>query len=187
VVTNQEGKLRLVLNLRFLNQYLHKDHFKYEDLRVAMLLLNKEDYLFKLDLKSGYHHLDIFEPHQTYLGFSWELSGKQSYLVFKVLPFGLASACYAFTKRLRPLVGYWRGQGLRVILCLDDGIVAAENLDKARQASQKVQQDLVNVGLIAKEEKSQWDLGQTLLWLGFDCVLGSFISPRQNWQPPVNY
>ena len=31
VVANAEGKLRLVLNLRYLNQILHKVKFKYED------------------------------------------------------------------------------------------------------------------------------------------------------------
>jgi len=58
-------------SVRYLNQFLHKDHFKYEDLRIAMLMFEKDDYLIKFDLKSGYHHLDIFEVHQTYLGFSW--------------------------------------------------------------------------------------------------------------------
>ena len=59
-----------MLNLRYLSQYLRKDRFKYKDLRTAMLMLNKNDFLFKFDLKSGYHHLDIFKPHQSYLGFS---------------------------------------------------------------------------------------------------------------------
>ena len=123
---NKEGKLRLVLNLRHLNQYLRKDHFKYEDLRTALLFLNKEDFLIKFDLKSGYHHVDIFEPHQSYLGFSWDQGGLPKYFKFKVLPFGLSSACYAFTKLLRPLIRYWRAQGLRAVLYLDDGIVAAK-------------------------------------------------------------
>ena len=70
VVLNQEGKCRLVLNLRHLNQFLRKDHFKYEDLRVAMLMVEQTDLLLKFDLKSGYHHMDIFEPHQAYLGFA---------------------------------------------------------------------------------------------------------------------
>ena len=35
----------------------------------------------KFDLKSGYHHLDIFEAHQTYLGFTWELQGKTRRIV----------------------------------------------------------------------------------------------------------
>ena len=168
VVTNHEGKCRLVLNLRVLNQYLRKDHFKYEDLRTAMLMLNRGDYLFKFDLKSGYHHLDVFEPHQCYLGFAWDLHGEQSYFVFTVLPFGLSSACYAFTKLLRPLVGYWRGQGMRVVLYLDDGIVAAEGLDKANQASGRVRQDLASAGFIANEQKSQWNPVQQLVWLGFE-------------------
>ena len=171
VVTNQEGKCRLVLNLRYLNQYLRKDRFKYEDLRIAMLMLNKNDFLFKFDLKSGYHHLDIFEPHQSYLGFTWEWNSTQSYFVFTVLPFGLSTACYAFTKLLRPLVGYWRGQGLRVVLYLDDGIVAIEGLDKAIEASKKVKVDLASAGLIANEQKSQWEPEQRLIWLGFEINL----------------
>ena len=157
-----------MLNLRVLNQYLRKDHFKYEDLRTAMLMLSRGDYLFKFDLKSGYHHLDVFEPHQCYLGFAWDLHGEQSYFVFTVLPFGLSSACYAFTKLLRPLVGYWRGQGMRVVLYLDDGIVAAEGLDKANQASGRVRQDLASAGFIANEQKSQWNPVQQLVWLGFE-------------------
>ena len=34
VITNSQGKKRLVLNLRYLNQFLLKEKFKYEDLRV---------------------------------------------------------------------------------------------------------------------------------------------------------
>ena len=50
VVVNYEGKCRLVLNLRHLNQFLRKDHFKYEDLRVAMLMVEESDLLLKFDL-----------------------------------------------------------------------------------------------------------------------------------------
>ena len=72
VVANAEGKLRLVLNLRYLNQFLSQMKFKYEDLKVALLMFTEDDFLFKFDLKSGYHHLDIFEPHQN----TWVLLGK---------------------------------------------------------------------------------------------------------------
>ena len=44
VVANAQGKLCLVLNLRYLNQFLWKDKFKYEDVRRAMLLFNKGNY-----------------------------------------------------------------------------------------------------------------------------------------------
>ena len=65
VISNTEGKLWLVLDLRYLNQFLHKVKFKYEDIRVALLMFTREDLLFKFDLKSGYHHLNIFEPTKS--------------------------------------------------------------------------------------------------------------------------
>ena len=71
VVSNSTGKLRLVLNLRYLNQFLLKEKFKYEDLRVAMLMFQPDDYMFTFDLKSGYHHIDIHKEHWKYLGFAW--------------------------------------------------------------------------------------------------------------------
>ena len=37
-----------------------------------MLLLEKGNYMFSFDLKSGYHHADIAKEHWKYLGFSWE-------------------------------------------------------------------------------------------------------------------
>ena len=69
VVGNPEVKLRLVLNLRHLNQFLHVQSFKYEDLRIAALMFEQGEYLFKFDLKSGYHHVDIWPEHCKYLGF----------------------------------------------------------------------------------------------------------------------
>ena len=68
VVSNSSGKLRLVMNLQYLNQFLHVISFKYEDLRVAALMFEKDEFLFKFDLKSGYHHVDIYPEHQKYLG-----------------------------------------------------------------------------------------------------------------------
>ena len=47
--------------------------------------------------------------------------GEPSFFMFTVLPFGLSSALYIFTKLLRPLVKHWRSQGIRVVVYLDDG------------------------------------------------------------------
>ena len=82
VVSNSTGKLRLVLNLRYLNQFLHVSHFKYEGLRVAVLMFEKNDYLIKFDLKSGYHHIDVHAEHQKYLGFQWDTGTTINYHVF---------------------------------------------------------------------------------------------------------
>ena len=56
----------------------------------------------------------------------------KAFYVFTILPFSLATACYVFTKLLQPLVKFWRAQGLRTVLYLDDGIVASKGLEAAR-------------------------------------------------------
>ena len=71
-----------------------------------------------------------------FLDFQW----RDVFYVFKVLPFGLSSACYLFTKLLRPLIRLWRGRGLKAIICLDDGIVAVQGKDRALRESALVKQ-----------------------------------------------
>ena len=176
VVESNSGKKRLVINLRHLNRFLYKQGFKYEDLRVAMLLFQNGDYLFSFDLKSGYHHVNVADIHQKYLGFSW----KDKYFVFTVLPFGLCTACYLFTKLMRPLVRYWRGQGLRVVVYLDDGLCAVNGLGPADEASQLVQRTQDQAGFVVHPGKSVWKPTQRLVWLGFvvDMSLGQIEVPE---------
>ena len=121
-LTVAEGKkLRLVIDLRHVNSYLVKPKFKYEDLRSLSQVLDEGHCFFTLDLRSGYHHLDSCPDHQKYLGFAWPFSGVVRYFTFAVLPFGLSSACFCFTKLMRPLVRRWRSMGHNSFIYLDDG------------------------------------------------------------------
>ena len=63
----------------------------------------------------------ICVEHQTYLGFSWRFNGLPRYFSSPVLPFGLSSACFCFTKLLRPLVKRWRSMSHSSFVYLDDG------------------------------------------------------------------
>ena len=103
-----EGKKkRLVLDLRHVDKFLFIPKFYYEDLSCLTKVFAKDDWFFDWDLKSGYHHVNICKPHQQYLGFSWVIDGVQRFFVFRVLPFGLATACFCFTKLLRPFALRW--------------------------------------------------------------------------------
>ena len=74
--------------------------------------------MITFDLKSGYHHVDINQDCWPYLGFSWYGPWQhRQFFMFQVLPFGLSTACYVFTKLLRPLIKFWRSKG-RLLLCL---------------------------------------------------------------------
>ena len=65
------GKKRLILDLRHVNRSLIKQRIKYEDWKIAMAYFAKDSYMFSFDLKSGYHHIEISQDHQTFLGFCW--------------------------------------------------------------------------------------------------------------------
>ena len=75
-----------------------------------MCLLYKGFIHVSFDLKSGYHHVEISLEYQTSLGFSWKASdsGELIFYVFTVIPFGLFTAPYVFTKLLKPLEKHWR-------------------------------------------------------------------------------
>ena len=79
------------------------------------------------------------------------------------MPFGLSSACYIFTKLLRPLVRFWRASGIRAVLYINDGIVAFSSLGQAIVGAEKIRQDLSRVNA----RKSCFDPAQACKWLGF--------------------
>ena len=167
-LTVAEGKkLRLVIDLRHVNDFLVKPKFKYEDLRSLSEVVEENHWFFTWDLKSGYHHVDIFKDHQKYLGFSWAFQGVLRYFTFCVLPFGLSSACYCFTKLMRPLVKRWRSMGHLSFVYLDDGFSSHADKLSAIAASTIQSQDLKSSGLMCNEEKSHWAPTQIGEWLGF--------------------
>lgn len=76
VSKQKSGKKRLILDLRHINCHLYKSKFKCEDL--AKEVLRPGDFMFSFDLKSGYHHIDIFPEQRKFLAFSWSFAdGRQ--------------------------------------------------------------------------------------------------------------
>ena len=182
VVTGAKGKQRLVIDLRYVNQYLHQHKFRYEGLNVLPSLFHQGDFMITFDLKSGYHHVDINQDCWPYLGFSWkDPRGIRHFYTFRVLPFGLSTACYVFTKLLRPLVKHWRSHGRRAIVYIDDGICAASNVWEAEQHSAAIQSDLTKAGFVLNLDKSRLVPHQVGEWLGFtiDLATGCYRVPEE--------
>ena len=181
VVANASGKQRLVVDLRYVNQFLPVRKFKYEGLELVPTLFQPGDYFTTFDLKSGYHHVDIHEDIWPYLGFSWDSGITRRCFMFRVLPFGLSTACYVFTKLLRPLVRRWRSRGLRCIVYIDDGIYAAESQDQCVEGTKMIIDDLTSAGFIINVSKSKLEPQQVGQWLGFtlDLLDGKFFVPKE--------
>ena len=69
VAQNKGNKLRLVLDLRTINPRIVLEKTKFEDLTFAAQFFRQHQFFLNFDLKSGYHHIDIFEPIKSFLVF----------------------------------------------------------------------------------------------------------------------
>ena len=65
---NNSQKPRLILDLRYVNKHLRSCKFQYEDIRTAAKLFKRGDWFIYV---SGYHHVEIFPEHITFLGGEW--------------------------------------------------------------------------------------------------------------------
>ena len=124
--------------------------------------------MFKFDLKQAYHHVDIFADHRKYLSFAWNFGNCSiRYFQFCVLPFGLSTAPFVFTKLLKPLTKSWRMQGIPILIFLDDGLGAGKSNCQAKIWSLVAHSDLLKCGFCINESKRQWEPIQGIVWLGY--------------------
>ena len=116
VVPKSGGGWRPIIDLRQLNQYIDSPHFKMEGLHMLPSLLQQETYMAKIDLKDAYLTVVVAKDSQPFLAFQ----GREGDLFqFKVLPFGLCTAPYTFTKITKPLVQFLCKVGIQILIYLD--------------------------------------------------------------------
>ena len=118
-----DGSQRFILNLKKLNEYVKKAHFKLEDLRTATKLISKGDFMIPIDMKDAYFLVPIERNSPKYLMFKFR--GK--YYRFFCLPFGLTTGPLTFTKILKPLARKRRAKGILCVNYLDDWLVIGDN------------------------------------------------------------
>ena len=171
------SKLRLVYDGQYINAALVCPAFKYETLAELPEVLQPRDFMFTIDLKSGYHHLDIHPDSWQYLGFAW----KGKYYVFTQLPFGVSVACWAFTKLMRQIFRKWRGAGHRCTHYLDDSLHANQSATELLATQQRmILPDLVKAGFLVSEPKCDLPPGQSKKYLGMlvNTALGAMEVPQ---------
>ena len=71
VSVHSEGKPRFILDLCHVNSYIPKAKFSMEDWKVFLQYLSRGGFMYKFDLKSGYHHIESVSPIIS----SWVFSG----------------------------------------------------------------------------------------------------------------
>ncbi len=94
IVPKKDGGLRPILDLRVLNQALHKLPFRMLTQRRIFQCVRPFDWFAAIDLKDAYFHVLILPRHRPFLRFAFEGRAYQ----YKALPFGLSLSPRVFTK-----------------------------------------------------------------------------------------
>ena len=134
-----------------------------QSIRTLKGVLQKDNWLLKLDLKDAYLSIPIHQNHQHFLRFPW----KGQLWQFKALPFGLSSAPWVFTKVTKPISSILRKLGIRLILYLDDMLIMSRTQAEAAANLSTVMTLLIGLGFIINLKKSVLTPTQQLEFLGF--------------------
>ena len=162
LVPKKTGDLRPVINLKPLNRYLKKQHFKMDSLHSVLNMVQKGDWAISLDLKDAYFHIPCHRDHKKFLRFC---INKQCFQ-FKVLCFGPTSAPRVFTKVCAVVVAHLRTQNIRLAAYLDDWFVVNQNQKNLLTDREKSLNLLKSLGFIINLQKSQLKPTQSITYIG---------------------
>lgn len=151
LVPKKTGDMRPVINLKPLNVFVQKIHFKMENINTALHTIAPGDYLVSLDLKDAYFSIPIFKPHRKFLRFKWS---DQTY-EFTCLPFGYSLAPRVFTKVLKPVISYLRANGYKVVIFLDDILLIGSSVEECLSQLSSLRDLLESLGFVINVNKSQ--------------------------------
>ena len=163
LVPKKTGDFRPVINLKPLNQFVQKIHFKMENIRMALNCISPGDFMVSLDLKDAYFSIPIFRSHRKYLRFLWDTKRYE----FTCLPFGYSLAPRVFTKIFKPVMAYFRFLGFRVVIFIDDLLLIASSFEECLYQLNIIKQTLCKLGFVINAEKSQLIPVTEILYLGF--------------------
>jgi len=158
----KNGGLRLVFNLKRLNRCVQVQKFKMETLVSIRESLRKADWTVTLDLEDAYYHIAI-HPSQHHL-LRFVMNGVVHH--FQVLPFGLSTAPWLFTKLLRPVLAFCHVRGLRTHAYLDDWLIRDQNRHILLKQLSTLLPLLYRLGLGVNVAKSRFIPQQKFTFLG---------------------
>ena len=163
LVPKKTGDMRPVINLKPLNVFVQKIHFKMENINTALHTIAPGDYLVSIDLKDAYFSIPIFKPHRKFLRFKWS---DQTY-EFTCLPFGYSLAPRVFTKVLKPVISHLRENGYRVVIFLDDILLIGSSVEECLSKLSFLRDLLQSLGFVINVNKSQLIPVRCIGYLGF--------------------
>lgn len=116
-----------------------------------------------VDLKEAYFSVPISENSKRFLRFIFD----EKLYQFNVLPYGLCTAPFVFTKLLKPVNTYLRNKNILMSCYLDDSIFFNKDKNTCRQDVVFACKLLKGLGFVVNFEKSVLEPNKTCKYLGF--------------------
>ena len=179
---------RLICDGRLVNEHVSPWRFQMESMKTLPVVIEKNDYMFTVDLEDAYYSAQLTEESRNLFGAQLELDEKSLELLRAAgripegwapgpdgkasirprgLPMGFSNSCVIFTKLARVLTKKWRLQGIRLVAYMDDILFAAQSLTEAHRIRERVLADLIELGLAPSFKKTMGMPSRRVKFLGF--------------------
>lgn len=175
LVPKKNGKLRPIIDLRRLNDFLLIPSFQMETSGSVAAAVQPGDWATSLDLTDAYFHVPIAPWFRKYLRIV--VLGKV--YQYRALPFGLSTSPLAFTKMLEPLAVFLHSHGVVLHRYLDDLLIRSQSRSQCLAWTHSLLDLLVRLGLGVSLEKSDLVPSQTFTYIGI-----RFLTDRGLMSPP---
>ena len=163
VKPKKDGSHRLILNLKQLNQYTSKLHFKMDTLNTVTKFIEKDCFMASIDLKDAYYSVRIAKTDRRYLRFYWNCKLYQ----FTCLPNGLSCALRKFTKLLKPPLTELHQLGHIAVAYIDDIYLQGRTHNDCLKNTLNTSSLFDSLGFIIHPDKSVFSPSQHVVFLGF--------------------
>ena len=163
LVPKHDGGHRLILNLKHLNEFVEKHHFKMETLKTALSLVKPNAFFGSLDLRQAYYSLPIHKECRKFLRFIWN----GVIYEYSSLPNGLSTGPRIFSKLLKPMYSALRKLGHTNVAYIDDSFLQSDTYDECVRNISDTLHLADDLGFTVHKAKSVVIPTQTIVFVGF--------------------
>lgn len=156
-------KLRIITDLRRVNEYLARRRFRQEGLREVRSLVQPGCVFGVADVRDAFVHVAIHPDDQQFLGFA--LAGRE--FVCTAAPFGLAHSPILWKKMMDVVLEDLRAQGVTCVCFVDDVLLIASSQEEYARSRSLLLSAFAKYGVQMAPDKMPAAVGvSTIKYLG---------------------